>query len=193
MFQTQAPFSEPVREVDERVGYHIRGEWRWGKRLLVQLMHYDNMADPISLEHGQYGWITRFDHLGIQTTLPGDVGLIGQWMIGSTVMGPIVDDAYVVDVEYDSWFLLATRTFERHRLTARYDRFEASENDNIPDDDNSENGHAWTLSYQFRFSDSVTMAAEWLRIRTERPAFEYFGYARDVTERQAQLMLRLSF
>ena len=37
LFQTQAPFSEPVREVDERVGYHISGEWRWGKKLLVLL------------------------------------------------------------------------------------------------------------------------------------------------------------
>ena len=193
LFQTQAPFNEPIREVDDRVGYHVNGEWKYGRKLLVTAMYYDNRADPEALEHGQYGWTTRFQHVGVQTVLPGDIGMIAQWMGGTTVMGPIVDGAYVVDVEYDSTFLLLTRAFGRHRVAGRYDDFNVSEIDRIPLDDNSEDGHAWTLGYQFAISDGVSVAAEWVSIDTYRPSFAYYGFPLEAREEQTQLMLKLRF
>ncbi len=89
--------------------------------------------------------------------------------------------------------MLLTRAFDRHRVTARYDHFELDEADTTPLDENSERGHAWTLSYQYTPSEYVSLAAEWLQIFTERPAWAYFDLEQRQTETQLQLALRLRF
>jgi len=193
IFEKQDPYVEPFQEIDDRVGYYVNGEWRLGKKLLLRAMHYDNRADPEVIENGQYGWTTVFEHIGMQTTLPGEVGFVAQWMSGSTVMGPVMNGAHVVDVEYDSYFALLTRTFEQHRVAVRYDHFDVTQNDQTPAGNNSENGHAWTLNYQYKFSDKVGLALEWLSIKTHRCAFGYYGLSPTVTETQTQVTLRLHF
>ena len=90
-------------------------------------------------------------------------------------------------------YLMLTRAFGRHRLAIRYDHFSVTDNDELPDDDDSEEGHAWTLAYQYRVNDWATLALEWLDIRTTRPAWAYFDVDTTATERQAQVAVRLSF
>ena len=68
-----------------------------------------------------------------------------------------------------------------------------SEADSTPLDENSERGHAWTLSYQYNPSNNVSLVAEWLQIFTERPAWAYFDLEQRKTETQLQLALRLRF
>lgn len=193
MFAAQDPYVEPFQEIDDEIGYYLNAEWRFGNKLLVRAMHYDNRAVPTVIENGQYGWTTKFDHIGIQTTLPGDIGFVGQWMTGSTVMGPVMNGAHAVDVEYDSFFTLLTRAFDKHRVTARYDHFDITQNDRTPEDNNPENGHAWTLSYQYGFSDKMSLAAEWLSIKTHHCAWIYYGISPTETETQTQVTLRLRF
>jgi hypothetical protein len=193
MFEAQDPYVAPFREVDGRPGYYLSGSWRFSNRMLVRAMHYDNRADPTAIERGQYGWTTRFDHVGLQVTLPADVGLIFQWMRGSTNMGPRVNRAHVVDVEYDSNFVLLTKLVGKHRLSARYDHFEVTQNDHTFEDNNPENGHAWTISYQMAYTEYATLAVEWLRVQTHHCGWVYYGIAPDATERQLQVSLRLRF
>lgn len=193
MFEAQDPYVTPFREVDDKAGYYVNAEWRYGRQFLVRAMLYNNEADPTSIVGGQYGWYTEFSNFGVQATLPGDVGLIAQWMSGSTVMGPVINGAHVVDVEYDSYFLLLTRNFGKHRVSARYDNFDMTQNDTTPEDNNPEYGLAWTASYQYGLSDKVTLAAEWLGIKTHRCALVYYGLSPDVVEKQAQLTLQLRF
>jgi hypothetical protein len=193
VFGHQEPYAEPLLELDDALGYFVSLEWRMGRQLLLRAARYDNEADPALFEKGQYGWYTEFDHVGVQATLPWDLGLFAQWMGGSTVMGPWLGEWYPVDAEYDASYLMLTRAFDRHRVTVRYDDFSVTDNDEIPDDDNSESGHAWTAAYQYRVNDFATIAFEWLSIRTRRPAFAYFGSDTGVTERQAQLTARLRF
>lgn len=193
MFEAQDPYVTPFREIDDKAGYYINAEWRYGKRLLVRAMLYNNEADPTAIVSGQYGWYTEFSHLGVQTTLPGDVGLIAQWMSGSTVMGPVINGAHAVDVEFDSYFLLLTKSAGKHRISARYDNFGMTQNDTTREDNNPEYGLAWTASYQYGFSESVNLAVEWLRIRTHRCALVYYGLDPTVVEKQAQLTLQLRF
>jgi hypothetical protein len=193
MFEAQDPYVEPFQEIDDEVGFYLNAEWRFGNKLLFRVMHYDNRADPTALVDGQYGWTTRFDHIGFQTTLAGDIGFVGQWMTGSTVMGPVMNGAHVVDVEYDSFFALLTRSFDKHRVSARYDHFDITQNDSTPEDNNPENGHAWTLGYQYSFSDKIRVAAEWLSIKTHRCAWIYYGISPTETETQTQVTLRLRF
>jgi hypothetical protein len=173
LFAAQDPYVEPFQEIDDEVGFSINAEWRFDSRFLLRAMHFDNRAVPTAIVNGQYGWTTVFDHVGLQVTLPGDISLIAQWMNGSTVMGPVVDGAHVVDVEFASYFMLLTRTFEKHRIAVRYDNFDVAENDSTPEDENSEYGHAWTLNYQYRLTDKINLAVEWLSIKTHRSGWVY--------------------
>jgi hypothetical protein len=193
LFEYQDPYVEPFQEIDSEIGYYINAEWRFGKKFLIRAMHYDNRADPEAFEDGQYAWTTIFDHVGVQTTLPGEIGLVAQWMSGSTVMGTVIDDTRAVDVEYYSYFALLTRTFANHRVSVRYDHFDVSQNDQTFEDNNPENGHAWTLAYQYSFSDKFTLATEWLSIKTHHCAWVYYGISPTATERQTQVTLRLRF
>lgn len=192
-FEEQDPFITPILEIDDTYGYYIGGEWGIKNRFLLRLTHYDNRADPFGYEAGQYAWETAFNQLGIKATLPGEIGLIAQWMDGYTVWGLLTDGIHAVDTAFSSEFVLLTRSFDRHRVSARYDHFAITEKDQVPLDENRENGRAWTLSYRYSLSDNFTIAAEWLQVSSHRPAWAYFDLAERKTERQLQLTLRMQF
>jgi hypothetical protein len=105
----------------------------------------------------------------------------------------VTDGIHAVDVGFESQFVLLTRSLDRHRISVRYDDFEISEKDQIPLDENSEDGHAWTLSYRYDISQNFTLAAEWLEITSNRPAWAYFALAEKKSEQQLQLTLRMRF
>jgi hypothetical protein len=194
MFVNQEEYSEPIREIDDAQGYYVNFEWKYANRLLVRAMLYDNEADPTSIVSGQYGWYTEFSHVALQATLPGDVGVLAQWLNGETAMGPDVGGGtHAVDVGFESYFLLLTRSWDRHRVSLRFDDFSATDNDPTPGDSNDESGHGWTLGYQVQLTDIATLGAEYLSITTERPAFGYFQLDQDVTEEQVQLTMQLRF
>lgn len=189
----QDPFITPSLEIDDTYGYYVSAEWRASNRFLVRAMRYDNRTDPFGYEDGQFAWLTAFDHVGIQATLPGDIGLIAQWMDGFTVWGRVRNGVHAVDDEFASHFWLLTRKFADHRISFRYDSFEITENDQVELDQNAEDGHAWTLSYRVQATPNISFAAEWLEIFTRRPAWRYFDLEESNTERQFQLSLRLRF
>jgi hypothetical protein len=192
-FAHQDPYTKPFLEIDDAAGYYVSAEWAVAGRWLLRASRYDNRADPVSEIAGQFGWLTRFNHLGLQATLPGDLGLISQWMKGDTTWGRTPTGERGVYADYSSYFVLLSKTFSRHRLTARYDRFDVNDKDQFPQDNNAETGSIRTLAYQFAAARYLTIAAEWLQIRTWRPAFEYFGLQQSVTERQFQLSAQLRF
>ena len=192
-FGLQDPYITPTLEIDHTYGYYLGGEWLVNRRFLMRIMHYDNRTDPFGYKDGQFAWHTWFDSAGLQATLPGDVGLFAQWMEGYTVWGTITDGAYAVDVEFASYYLMLTKSIDRQRISARFDHFSIDENDQIPLDDNTETGHVWTLSYRFEVSPMVSLAAEWLAITSQRPAWAYFGLPEEKTERQLQLSMQLRF
>ena len=59
--------------------------------------------------------------------------------------------------------------------------------------ENSENGHAWTVAYRYDINQNFTIAAEWLEIYSNRPAWAYFDLAEKKSEQQLQLTLRMRF
>jgi hypothetical protein len=156
-------------------------------------MHYDNRAIPTALEGGQYAWTTEFEHIGAQLTLPDNWELLFQWMTGSTVMGPVMNGAHVVDVEFNSQYLMLSKAFERHRVSARYDKFEVTQNDQTDEDNNPEDGHIWTVAYFYNFSDYLTFGAESLFIKTHHCGWEYYGLEPTLSEKQYQITARLRF
>ena len=99
----------------------------------------------------------------------------------------------MVDTEYDSKYLLLTKSLDKHRLSLRYDKFEVTQNDDTDEDNNSEDGHAWTVAYQFNHSKNISFAAEWLSIKTHHCGWTYYDVSPTNTESQLQVSVRLKF
>ncbi len=193
MFEAQDPYVAPFREVDNEVGFYVNGEWQFGSRLRVRVMHYDNRAVPTEIDDGQYAWTTKFEHIGAQYSLADGWDLLFQWMTGSTVMGPVVNGAHLVDVEFDSKYLMLTKAYEQHRFSMRYDKFDVTQNDDTDDDNNSEDGHIWTFAYFYDLSDQISFGAESLVIKTHHCGWQYYGIETTLTEKQYQITARLRF
>lgn len=192
-FWRQDPFFIPFQENDGEPGWYAGAEWQYRERLLLRALYYDNRADPMNVTNGQYAWYTEFSHVGLQAALPGGAGLVAQWLDGETVMGPVIDGAHVVDNAFGSWFVLLTKALGEHRLSARYERFEVTEDDRIPLDENAEDGRAITLAWFYQATDFIGVAAEWLTIRIHRPAWAYNDLATRQDESQFQLSVQLRF
>jgi hypothetical protein len=158
------------RELDHRPGWYGALGYGFEGVLEIEAMHYDNRADPLELKHGQYGWRTKFDHLGARLTLPGEWELLSQGMRGSALMGP-----NAVYLGFSSWYLLAGKELGPGRATLRYDWFHASEHDILPGDPNSESGHAWALAYSLPLPHSLVLVAEALRVDSRRAARSQIG------------------
>ncbi|HEY9183367.1 MAG TPA: hypothetical protein VIQ99_09215 [Gammaproteobacteria bacterium] len=187
---------KPFVDTDHEPGAYAGVEWRYARRALVQLARYDNRADPYSFADGQWGWRTDFDHLAVQVGLPAEIGLVAQWMHGTTdwltgasQTGTLSPFVRFVQDEFESKFVMLTRRLGgAHRLALRYDTFSINRLNASPPLE-SDDGDAWTLSYRLapesaRFSGGI----EWLRIDSHRDIFPTFYFvAADQTEDQLRL------
>ena len=149
----------------------------------------------MSIDDGQYGWRTIFDQVGVQVSLPWELGLMSQWMSGTTAMGPVFSNGRrAIDNDFEAYYLMLTRDFRNYRLSLRFDDFEVYDADILPNDDNSEAGDAITLAYVRELRDGLSLAVEWQRIDSTRPARAYLGLAPKSTEQmlRAQISWRLA-
>lgn len=186
---------EAFREIDHRPGFYVAAELLAGESLRLKVMHYDNHGNPEVLDKFEYAWKTRFNHVGLQFSAPGDFGVIAQWLDGSTVMGPDLGPWHVYDSTFDARFLMLTRAFGRHRVSARYDKFDVQPFNDPDNYTNRDNGQAWTVSYLFDWSEHVRLGAEYLTIATEhcvtdQCAWVFNGLPRTSRQDQLQLSLR---
>jgi len=179
----------PFLEIDQRPGYYAGLEWRYAKLLLIRAIHYDNRADPNEFSGGEWGWDTHFNHIGTQIQGPWELGLVAQWLQGNTVWilgatpgGQIVGSGPLISTDFESSFVLLTRQFKNHRASLRYDDFEVSDGTGQVD-----NGHGWTLAYQYKATPRITVGAEWLSVNTWHPRWSFLGLNPSATERQLQL------
>ncbi len=190
--ERQDPWAEPFLEIDHAPGYLAGVQWRYARRASIQLVRYDNQTDPTVSADGQYGWKTYFDQLAVQVSLPWNLGLMAQWMIGNTKMGNYIPvfGSHAVDNDYEARYVLLTRMQNGHRFTARYDEFSVDNLDGLPMDDNDESGNALTLAYIYDYTPNLQLAVEWLQVDSVRPAREYLGLPSSSTETIVRAQLR---
>ena len=189
----------PFIETDHRPGVYGGVEWRYARRALVQLARYDNRADPYSFAGDDWGWRTYFNHLAVQVSLPADLGLIAQWLRGSTDWiagalpnGTLMANASFVQDRIESRFVMLTRKLgAAQRLALRYDTFAIDRPAAVPVL-HADAGHAWTLSYRLEANERVSGGIEWLRIESQRDLWPLF-YATPRQQTEDQLRLQLSF
>lgn len=194
----QSRKSDPFLEVDHRAGYHVRGEWLLHRKGEFSVGYYDNRATPYKVVNGQYGWRTRFYHLGARWRFSKDTSLVAQYLSGDTLMQshPGKD---VVNNDYTSAFVALTYKWQRlignkkHKSTVRLEDFSVKDNDSTLGDDNNEDGQAITLNHSYRLTKHWFLSAEFNYINSNRPAREYTHQAIDLTEKQLQLASRYFF
>ena len=189
---------EPFEEIDDRPGFYGGAQWRWGDRAMVKVFHYDNRGDPEAVSGEAYAWETAFDHLGVQIGLPLGVGFIGQWIDGSTRMGPDLGPWRVQDVEFDATYLTLTRTLGRHRLSVRYEWFDLQPINDPMGITNKDDGNVFALSWLLAVSPRLRIGAEYLQIRSEHCTTDncfwvFNGLPRKTDENQVQVSLRWHF
>ena len=163
----------PINEVDGRPGYYAALDWGYGQHLKAGAFYYDNRGDPEVLKRQQYAWDTRFWNFYVEADpLPG-MKLISQYMVGNTKMGrESAGGLYPVDADFDAVFVLLSQSFERNRVSVRYDWFATDDNTFVKEDNNNEWGHAWTvaLSREFGVAISSLTATALIRANTLAPS-----------------------
>ena len=83
--RSAAAGTQPIDELDDRLGWHVRGRWSRAGTGLVQLAWTDTRGDR-GLHEGQYAWATRFASLAAEAEL-GRFRLVAEGLAGETGMG----------------------------------------------------------------------------------------------------------
>jgi len=198
----QAYDSKPYDEVDTRLGYYARLDWRPPAAVAFNLEFYDNLGDPNAVRNAQWGWATRFWNLGAQYTLSDRDTLISQYMIGGTHMGfPInANNLYAIAVNFDSAYLMLTHDLSPGgdgqdrdgmgaRLSARVDYFGAKDLSWKGIDDNTDKGYALTVAWLRPLTAHVDFALEGVRVWSVHPA----RVTLMLDPHQAQTQLQMAF
>ena len=186
----QAPASKPMVEVDGRLGYYVRLDWRPPAALAVNLEFYDNQGDPMSVRNGQWGWATRFYNLGVAYRLTAKDEWLSQYMTGQTATGWPVGQGYrIVDTGFESaYLLLSHRCDDGARLTGRIDYFAVKDHSWRAVDDNSETGYSATVAWMKPIGDHLDLGIEALHVISDRPA----RLTQVLSPQQAQTQLQVA-
>jgi hypothetical protein len=186
---------EPIqffREIDDRIGYYVGAEYRYGQRHVLRALHYDNRGDPAARSGKEPAWLSHFDSVGWRYEMPSETTLIVQALTGDTAVGASSDGRGALIGEYWSYFLLASQQLGAHRLSARYDRMytESTRGENIFNSEQTAIG--WTFAYMWSVSDSWEFACELVEIRGSVQQRTRRGLEPHGNERNLQLAIRYS-
>ncbi len=186
--------SEPFIELDDRFGYHVAAEIVGHGRSRWQVGYYDNRADPTVVnEDTQWGWRTRFYHVGAHWRLADELDLLAQYLAGDTLMQSRSGRRDLVANDYHSGYLLLSRAHGRDRYSLRLERFGVEDRDEIGSDINDEDGNAVTLNLTRRLDRRWRAAVEFNWVDSERPSRTDHGHPERLIERQLQFALRYFF
>lgn len=173
MRRAQARETRPMIDLDHHVGWYGKLAWAPPGPIELQYFHYDNRADPEAFNAGyQWGWRTRFDHLGAILDLDTRTRLTAQAIDGTTIMGfpRGADGQRWVKMRYRSAFLLATRQVAQGSVSGRVEGFSTRNHGSVVLSDDNETGWAWTGAMRWPLMRHATLFAEALHIESRRDA-----------------------
>lgn len=197
IFDSQGNSEKPFTEIDHHYGYYLGVNYGYNNWISVRALHYDNRGDPLGMDGDQWSWLSSFNHLAVKVDLENGFSVLTQAMRGNTRWGV---EGYGVDTTYETWYLLFSQTLGKHRLSARYDKFRMLDKDQMPGDDNSEDGHAIAVTWLLNLNESNQTGMEYLKILSARAGREYLRSTVNqyvaqfpVTETSLQLFYRYKF
>jgi len=172
MNRVQEDVTRSILEIDNRVGFYGRAEWRPSSSIVLNAFYYDNRGDPEAFTQSlQWGWRTRFWNVGLVADLGPSTRLIAQGMTGTTLMGFIPSGAtrYWVDTRFRSAFALLTHQIGAGALTGRVEVFDTKERGSRMDPaEENEDGWAITAAGRWPVADLLTLFVEALHMQSER-------------------------
>ncbi len=183
---------ELFREIDHRIGYYGGVEFTYLDRVVARALHYDNRGDPAIHDSQEYAWLSRFNAYGVRIELPGTWTLIAQRLDGDTSVGVSADGRGNHILAYWSDFLLVSKAFGRHRLSARYEQFHTTTERGATRFDSHQDGEALTLAYRMDLSDHWQMTVEGLRVNSTLRHRLRIGELPNAVESSLQLVARYS-
>jgi hypothetical protein len=179
---------DEFHEFDGRVGSYFGLEAQYLDRLTVQALHYDNHANPRAEDEAldEYSWATRFDSAGARARFEGSWTVIFQWLDGKTGVTPEQEE---LEWDFRARFLLVSKRFGKHTLSARYDLFSVEAEPTMPI--GNQNGHAATVAYRYEPNQHWRFTLEGVRVRSaESNRALLLGETPFATESVLQLSIR---
>jgi hypothetical protein len=192
MTGAQEDQTKSLIELDNRVGFYGRLEWRPPLPLGAALFYYDNRGDPeVFNKDLQWGWRTRFWNLGINADLGPNTRLLAQGMTGSTIMGFAPEGVRWVHTYFRSGYVSVTQTLsDKAALTGRIESFRTREHGSRMSPDESEHGWSTTVALRYNIRDNLTGFVEALNVRSRRGVRTRIGLVPIKAQTVFQLGLR---
>ena len=114
--------------------------------------------------------------------------VVAQWLNGYTYIAP---GGFELEWPFNARFALLSKRVGRHMLSARYDQFQVLSGKGNPEQDGSQQGHAWTAAYLFQLNPQWRFTLEWLRVVSNSYSRgDILGTTGLATETQLQLAVR---
>ncbi len=193
MTYVQAPVTDPVFEIDHKIGGYGRLDWRLNDRLAVNAFYYDNAGNLVGVDKLQWAWDTQFWNFGAQFDIDTRTHLLAQAMTGRTRMGFATPDLWV-DTQFNAAYLLLVHHFGEDAVSGRLDVFQTINHTEDEYGDTSEHGWALTADYRKQLTKHANLLFEALHVWSNRPArTDILGLAASQEQTVFQAALRLSF
>ena len=183
----------PFLENDGRTGWYAGAGWKMPGAGGVQLLRYDNEADPASHSNGSsptFSWRTDFWSLGAEADV-GDIVFLGQAMTGSTLIVP--SPYFSTSTDFRAAYLLAGWNRGVLRPTLRVDAFSTDQMPRSIEGRWREHGNAITFALNWRPYAWLRVTGEALRVYSWRNQRLDDGDSPQQTDNQVQLSARLIF
>ncbi|MET3667398.1 hypothetical protein [Caulobacter sp. 1776] len=185
----QAPSTTPLAEIDGRVGYYGRVEWRPSSVLTFDLFGSENEGDRTSVnDYREWSWETRFWNLGMRLDLDA-VAVKAQVLTGETLMGYSNALGLWADMGFEAAYVSAGKALGRGSATVRYDHFSTTDRTNKATDNNAEHGWSGLAAYRWDVKPNSQIVFEALHIDSFRRDRVRLGLA----PRQSQTVLQTAF
>jgi hypothetical protein len=185
-----ALYSDQFRQISGSPGWYAGVAWERPDFGRVTLLRYDNMADPAAHDASEFAWRTKFWSLSGSTEI-GDVVLLAQAMVGSTVIAPA--PSFVSTTDFWGAYVLAGYERGDFRYALRFDEFGTSARQPGPGVSTSEHGFAGTAAVTWSARSWLKVVGEVLCADYRRAQRTLDGLPPHAIETQAQIAVRLIF
>jgi hypothetical protein len=191
LFRMPTPtYSGMFDEMDARLGWYGSLTWQLPEGLgKLQILRYDNEADPAAVTSRDTGWNTKFWSFGARTQL-GGVTLIAQQLSGYT---SVVSRNTLMVTKFQSVFLLASHDWNDFRFSVRGDVFQTRKTPAATPSPFSEDGHAFTAAISYTGVEHLRLTAEIIDLNARRREYTLDGFAARQDSVQGQVGARYSF
>lgn len=178
------------KQFDSRPGWYVDLSWEPTDVGGLEIMRYDNNADPTKSRGGDTAWRTSFWDLGLQKQL-GQVTLLAQGMTGSTLIEP--SPRFRLDTNFRAAYALLGLDLDSWWFAARVDYFQTRTHAPGLAALNSEDGTAGTVSASWRPEKWLRLTGEFVIVDSRRAQRALTGLDPQQTEKQLQLVSRIYF